>query len=83
MKLRHIFESPIPQSLKTKVFNQLILLVMTYGAETWTLSIGLVHKFKVAQGAMKRMIFDFIGRPAARWTGDLNKVAGSGWMWTA
>ena len=27
---------------------------MTYGAETWTLTVGLVHKFKVAQRAMVR-----------------------------
>ena len=27
---------------------------MTYGAETWTLTIGLIHKFKVAQRAMER-----------------------------
>ncbi|CAG9111017.1 unnamed protein product [Plutella xylostella] len=42
-KLRHIFSSAIPQSLKTKVFNQCVpkcvLPVMTYGAETWTLTI--------------------------------------------
>ncbi|KAI8440552.1 hypothetical protein MSG28_001794 [Choristoneura fumiferana] len=41
-------------SLKTKVFNQCVLPVMTYGAETWTLTLGLVHKFKVAQRAMER-----------------------------
>lgn len=33
-KLRHIFESSIPQSLKTRVYNQRVLPVMTYGAET-------------------------------------------------
>jgi hypothetical protein len=27
---------------------------MTYGAETWTLTARLVHKFKVAQRAMER-----------------------------
>jgi hypothetical protein len=43
----------IAQSLKTKVFNQCLLPVMTYGAETWTLPARLV-KFKVAQRAMER-----------------------------
>jgi hypothetical protein len=43
----------MPQSLKTKVFNQCVL-VMTYGAETWTLMARLVHKFWVAQRAMDR-----------------------------
>lgn len=29
---------------------------MTYGAQTWTLTIGLVYKFKVAQWTMERTI---------------------------
>ncbi|XP_046976516.1 uncharacterized protein LOC124542632 [Vanessa cardui] len=53
-KLRRIFTSSIPQCLKTKVFNQCVLPVMTYGAETWTLTARLVHQFKVAQRAMER-----------------------------
>jgi hypothetical protein len=31
-----------------------LIPVMTYGAETWTLTVRLVHKFKVAQRAMER-----------------------------
>jgi hypothetical protein len=42
------------QSLKTKVFNQCVLPVMRYGAETWILTARLVPKFKVAQRAIKR-----------------------------
>lgn len=38
-KLRWVFSLRIPQSLK----NQCVLLV-TYGAETWTLTGRLVHK---------------------------------------
>jgi hypothetical protein len=53
-KLRWVFSSSIPQSLKTKVFNECVLPVMTYGAKTWTLTARLVHKFKVAQRAMDR-----------------------------
>jgi hypothetical protein len=53
-KLRRVFSSSIPQSPKTKVFNQCVLPVMTYGAETWTLTARLVHKFEVAQRAMER-----------------------------
>lgn len=52
-KLRHIFESVIPQSLKTKVYNQCVLPIMTDGAETWTLTIGLVQKLKVTQRTME------------------------------
>jgi hypothetical protein len=51
-EVNRVFSSSIPQSLKTKVFNQCVLPVMTYGAETWTLTARLVHKFKVAQRAM-------------------------------
>ncbi|RVE54059.1 hypothetical protein evm_001182 [Chilo suppressalis] len=53
-KLRQVLTSSIPQCLKTKVFNQCVLPVMTYGAETWTLMVRLVHRFKVAQRAMER-----------------------------
>ncbi|XP_045445704.1 uncharacterized protein LOC123653764 [Melitaea cinxia] len=41
---------------KTKVFEQCILPVLIYGAETWTLTRALVHKFKVAQSAMEQAI---------------------------
>lgn len=34
----------IPQRLKTKVFNPCILSVMTYGAETWSPTVGLINK---------------------------------------
>ncbi|CAK1601531.1 unnamed protein product [Parnassius mnemosyne] len=55
-KLRRVFSSPIPQSLKTKVLNQCILPVLTFGAETWTLTIRLLHKLKVAHRAMEGAI---------------------------
>ena len=53
-KLRNVFSSDIPQCLKTKVFNQCVLPVMTYGTETWSFTIGLISKLKVAQRAMER-----------------------------
>ena len=53
-KLRQVFDSPLPQCLKSRAFDQCVLPVMTYGAETWTLTKGLVHKFQVAQRAMER-----------------------------
>ncbi|CAG9133694.1 unnamed protein product [Plutella xylostella] len=53
-KLRHIFTENIPQCLKTNVFNQCVLPVMTYGAETWCFTKGLIHKLRVAQRAMER-----------------------------
>ena len=123
---------------KDNNFLQCILPVITNGAETWTLTVELVHQFKVAQRAMKRAILKVsladrirneairqrtevtdvarristlkwnttghvsrhtdgrwsrfvldwrprlgkhsVGCPAARWTGDLKKVAGIEWM---
>lgn len=32
--------------------NNASCLCMTYGTETWTLTIGVIHKFKVTQRAM-------------------------------
>ncbi|CAH2268238.1 jg22297 [Pararge aegeria aegeria] len=63
-KLRRVFSSPIPQCLKTKVFDQCVLPVMTYGAETWTLTARLIHKLQVAQRAMERaMLGPLLRRP--------------------
>ncbi|XP_072938941.1 uncharacterized protein [Epargyreus clarus] len=53
-KLRDIFSSKIPQSLKSKMFEQCVLPVMTYGAETWSFTVGLIRRLKVAQRAMER-----------------------------
>ncbi|CAG9788817.1 unnamed protein product [Diatraea saccharalis] len=133
-KLRQVFTSSIPQCLKTKVFNQCVLPVMT-------LTARLVHKLKVAQRAMERAMLGVslrdriknevirqrtkvidiahrisklkwqwaghisrrtdnrwgkrvlewrprlgkrsVGRPQARWSDDLRKMAGRSWMRTA
>ncbi|CAG4942909.1 unnamed protein product [Parnassius apollo] len=53
-KLRHIFSSGIPQSLKTRLYNQCVLPVMTYGSETWSFTAGRMRTLKVAQRAMER-----------------------------
>lgn len=53
-KLEDVLKSQIPQCLKTKVFNQCVLPILTYGAETWTLTKANMHKIKVAQRAMER-----------------------------
>ena len=53
-KLRGIFSSNLPQCLKTKVYDQCVLPVITYGTETWSLTMGLIRKLKVTQRAMAR-----------------------------
>ncbi|CAH2231293.1 jg20612 [Pararge aegeria aegeria] len=53
-KLRDIFSSKIPSCLKTKVFEQCVLPVMTYGSETWSLTMGLIRRLRVTQRAMER-----------------------------
>ncbi|CAH2267916.1 jg8378 [Pararge aegeria aegeria] len=40
--------------LKTKVFEQCVLPVMTYGSETWSLTMGPIRRLRVTQRAMER-----------------------------
>lgn len=54
--LRHILKSNLPICLKRKVFNQCVLPVLTYGAETLTLTKKAVQKIKVTQRAMERLM---------------------------
>jgi hypothetical protein len=53
-KLRSIFSAHLPQCLKTKVFHSCVLPVMTYGTETWPLTMGLIRRLNVTQRAMER-----------------------------
>lgn len=46
-KLRHVFSSPFPQP-EGKIFNQCVLPVMTCGIETWSLTVEVVFKLKIA-----------------------------------
>ena len=53
-KLRTVFKSNMNNSLKRKVFDSCVLPVLTYGAETLTLTKASVNKLRVAQRAMER-----------------------------
>ena len=55
-KLSHILKSDIPMCLKRKVYNQCVLPVLTYGAETSTLTKKTVNKIRVAQRNMERVM---------------------------
>lgn len=50
---KDVFHSEIPQSLKTRVYNQCVLSVIIYACETWTLTGRSIHKLKVTQRAME------------------------------
>lgn len=53
-KLRDVFKSEMPICLKRKVYNQCVLPVLTYGAETLTLTKKTAEQIRVAQRAMER-----------------------------
>jgi hypothetical protein len=53
-KLSLIFKSKMNNSLKRKVFDSCVLPVLTYGAETLTLTKASENKLRVAQRAMER-----------------------------
>ncbi|KPJ18322.1 hypothetical protein RR48_04768 [Papilio machaon] len=67
------------------VFEQCVLPAMTYGTEMWTLTAGKIRRLKVTQRAMERAgkVLEWRsrtcrcseGRPPAKWTDDLVKVA--------
>lgn len=53
-RLSHVFRAKIPISLKRKVFDQCILPVLTYGAETLTLTTASARKLRTTQRKMER-----------------------------
>ncbi|CAG9834558.1 unnamed protein product, partial [Diabrotica balteata] len=57
-KLSHILKSSIPMYLKRKVYNQCVLPVKTYGAETLTLTQKSADKLRVTQRAMERAMLN-------------------------
>ncbi|PIK56634.1 endonuclease-reverse transcriptase [Apostichopus japonicus] len=56
-KLSFIFrDQDFPTSLKKQVFNQCIIPVLSYGAETWTTTTKLEKKLRVTDRAMERIM---------------------------
>ncbi|XP_045459984.1 uncharacterized protein LOC123689085 [Harmonia axyridis] len=53
-KLRDVFKSDIPTKLKRKAFNMCVLPVLTYGAETLTLTKASARKLQKTQRRMER-----------------------------
>lgn len=61
-KLREVFKSNIPICLKRKVYDQCVLPVITYGAETLTLTKKSAENLRVGQRAMERAMLGITRR---------------------
>ncbi|CAG9122988.1 unnamed protein product [Plutella xylostella] len=84
-KLRSVFTSEIPQCLKSKVFEQCVLPVMTYGAETWSLTLGLLNRLGVTHRGMERAMLRIIRneeiRRRTKVTDIAYRVSKLKWQW--
>ena len=66
-KLGVIFrDKDIPISLKKQAFNQCIIPVLSYGAETWTTTKKLEKKLRVTERAMERIMVGITKRDKVR-----------------
>lgn len=89
-KLRLIFKSKMNNSLKRKVFDTCVLPVLTYGAETLTLTKASENKLRVAQRAMERSMIGITlrDRMTNEWlrqqtkvTDVMERIASLKWSW--
>lgn len=90
-KLRNtVFKTNIPVCLKRKVFEQCVLPVLTYGAETLTLTRKSVEKIRVTQRAMERSMLGLtlrdripnaIIRAKTGTTDAVERIAHMKWNW--
>jgi len=60
--------------IKRKVFNEYIMLVITYSSETWALNNTAIEKLRVAQRKMKRIMLGISWRDRKRTPGSGNKL---------
>ncbi|CAH2257136.1 jg11966 [Pararge aegeria aegeria] len=77
--------------LKPKVFEQCVLPVMTYGSETWSLTMGLIRRLRVTQRAMESAMLgvslcdqtrNVKLRRRTRFTDIAQRVAKLKWQWS-
>ena len=63
-------------AIKSKIFNEYILPVMTYGCETWALNKTMMDKLAVAQRKMERIMLGITLQDQRRndWIRDQTKV---------
>ncbi len=86
-----VMNSNLPFSLKRKVYKQCILLVLTYGSETWRLTKKLETKLRSTQRGMERRMLGITWRDKGRgsWIREQTKledilmtVKNKKWTWT-
>lgn len=76
-KLSHILKDRrIPQYLRTRIYEQCVVPVITYGAQTWTLTKTMVNKLRTTQRAMERVMIGVTLRDRKRneWIRQRTKV---------
>lgn len=56
VKMDFAFKMNLTSCQKARIFNQCILPVLTYGAETWVTTKGILQKLIVTQRAMERRL---------------------------
>lgn len=90
-KLRDIFRADIPISLKRKTFNQCVLPVLTYDAETLTLTKISIKKLQTTQRKMERAMIGLTLRDRIRneeirrrtgFRDIIERIARLKWKWT-
>ena len=57
-RMQDVFKSDIPNTIKARVCDQYVLLVLTYGTETWALNKNIINRLQVTQRAMERRILN-------------------------
>ncbi|CAH2239693.1 jg12469 [Pararge aegeria aegeria] len=75
--LRDLFFSKIPQFLKTKVLEQCVPPVLTYGSETWSVTVGLIKRHSAGDGesyARTNKIEVINTRPTDKQDFDINEI---------
>ncbi|KAK2183438.1 hypothetical protein NP493_312g04010 [Ridgeia piscesae] len=76
VKHRNIFKGNIGTCLKRQVYNSCALPAMTYGAETWALTIQAKNKLAAAQTKMERCMLNitYRDRKTNIWVREKTKV---------
>ncbi|CAG9835439.1 unnamed protein product [Diabrotica balteata] len=76
-KLSYILKNKrYPQHLKTKVYNQCVLPVLTYGSQTWTFTKANMDKIIKTQRAMERQMLHIrlMDKKRNEWIREKTKV---------